>query len=95
MVDTITQAVASSLNISGSNKPQNKTNGTGSYTSKPYLWKLSPPQLTLGTDGSLNPELSCWYCKDITHLKEYCIKLNRRLAQVNRQPDQLPKTQEN
>ena len=81
LVDTITQAATSSLNISGGNKPQkNVKNGTSGYTGKPYLGKPRPPQLTLGVDGSLNPELSCQYCKDTGHLKENCVKLNRRLA---------------
>ena len=95
-MDIITQAVASNLNISGGNKPQKiSTNGTSGYTGKSYLGKPRPPQLTLRTDGSLDPEFSCLYCKDTSHLKENCIKLNRRLAQKNRQPDQLPKRQEN
>ena len=52
LVDTITQAVASSLNIRGGNKPQkNVTNGTSGYTGKPYLGKPRPPQLVLGVDG--------------------------------------------
>ena len=100
LINTITQAVASSLNISRGNKPQNNTNGTSGYTGKPYLGKPRPPQLALGTDGSLNPEPSCQYCKDIGHLKENCIKLNRRIALANRQPeksnsDWLPKSPEN
>ena len=87
-VNTITQAVTSSLNINGGNKPQNKTNGdNGGYTGKPYLGKPRPLQLALGIDGSLNPELYCQYCKDTGHLKENCVKLNRRLSQENRQHD--------
>ena len=88
LVDTITHAVASNLNISRGNKPQkNNTTCTSGYTGKPYLGKSRPQQLALGVDGLLNPELSCWYCKDTSHLKENCVKLNRRLAQENRQPD--------
>ena len=95
-----TKAVASSLNISSGNVPQNTSNGTGGYTGKPYLGKPRPLQLALGIDGSLNPDLSCQYCKDISHLKENFIKLNRRLALENRQPDKnnidwLPKQWEN
>ena len=83
LVNTITQAVASSLNISGGNKPQNTTNSTSAYTDKPYLGKPRPPQIALGIDDSLNPEFSCQYCKDTVHFKENCVKLNRRLAQEN------------
>ena len=96
LVDTITEAVASNLNISGGNKPQkSEDNNTSGYTGKPYLGKPRPPKLTLGIDGSLDPELSCWYCKDTGHLKENCVKLNRRLAWENRQPDWLPTKLEN
>ena len=70
---------------------RSNTNGASGYTGKPYLGKPRPPQLTPGVDGSLDPELSCWYCKDTSHLKENCVKLNRRLAWENRQSDQLPK----
>ena len=66
------------------------------YTGKPYLGRPRPWKLALGNDGSLNPELSCQYCKDTGHLKENCIKVNRRLALENKQPEQLlGKTQEN
>ena len=94
LVETITKAVASNLNINGGNKPQQKEQPSG-YTGRPYLGKPRPLKLALGIDGSLNPELSCWYCKDTSHLKENCIKLNIRLALENKQPDRLPKTQEN
>ena len=48
LVNTITQAVASSLNISGSNKPQNTNNGMSAYTSKPYLESPAPHNLLQG-----------------------------------------------
>ena len=89
LVDTITKTVASNLNINVGNNPQK--NESSGYIGKPYLGKPRRSKLALGIDGSLDPELSCWYCKDTGHLKENCIKLNRRLAFENRQPDQLPK----
>ena len=96
LVGTITQAVASSLNINGGNKPQkNDTNGTSDYTGKPFVGKPKPLQFALGVDGSLDSDLSCPYCKDASHLKENYVKLNRRLALENRQADWLPKTLEN
>ena len=92
LVNTITQAVASSLNISGGNKPQKSdTDGVSGYNRKPYLGKPRPLKLTPGVDESLDPQLSCQYCKDTGHLKENCVKLNRRLAWENRQPDWLLK----
>ena len=93
LVETITKAVASNLNISVDNKPrQGEASG---YTGRPYLGKPRPSKLTPGIDGSLDPELSCQYCKDTSHLKENCIKLNRRLAFENKQPDRIPKKLEN
>ena len=87
LVETITKAVASNLNIGIDKKAAQNESG---YTGKPYLGKPRPSKLALGIDGSLDPELSCRYCKDTGHLKENCVKLNRRLALENRQPDWLP-----
>ena len=52
LVETITQTVASSLNIGGNTKSNNSSSG---YTSKPYPGKPHPPQLAPGVDGSLDP----------------------------------------
>ena len=59
LVDTITKAVASNLNINVGNKPQ-QSEASG-YTGKPYLGKPRPSKLALGIDGSLDPGLSCQY----------------------------------
>ena len=72
LVETITQAVASSLNIDRNMKPYNSSSG---YTNKPYLGKPCPSQLAPGVDGSLDLALTCQYCKDTGHLKENCVKL--------------------
>ena len=72
LVETITQAVASSLKMGGNTKPKNSPSG---YNSKPYLGKPCPSQLAPSVDGSLDPALTCQYCKDTGHLKENCIKL--------------------
>ena len=93
LVETITKAVASNLNINMDKKSQQEQ--TSGYTGRPYLGKPRPSKLALGINGSLNPELSCWYCKDTGHLKENCIKLNRRLALEDKQPEWLPGKQEN
>ena len=87
LVKTITKAVASNLNINMEKKSAQKESG---YTGKPYLGKQRPSKLAPGIDGSLDPELSCRYCKDTGHLKENCVKLNRRLALENKQPERLP-----
>ena len=62
LVETITKAVASNLNINMDKKSSQNESG---YTGKPYLGKPRPSKLALGIDGSLDPELSCRYCKDL------------------------------
>ena len=81
LVNAINQAVATGLKLGLqlTTKGGVDSKGTG-FVSKPYLGKLRPSQLALGTDGSLNPELECHYCKDTGHLKEKYIKLNCWLA---------------
>ena len=47
---------------------------------KPFLGTNRPPELSKGLDGSLDPNLSCWYCKDTSHEKENCRWLQKKLA---------------
>ena len=47
---------------------------------KPYLGMPREPQVTPGTDGSLNPALSCKYCKDTGHDMSNCTKVKRKEA---------------
>ena len=47
---------------------------------KPYLGLPREPQVTPGVDGSLNPSLSCKYCKDMGHNVSNCAKVKRREA---------------
>ena len=47
---------------------------------KPYLGMPREPQVTLGADGSLNPALSCKYCKDTGHDVSNCTKVKRKEA---------------
>ena len=82
-METITQAATSSLKMGGNTKPDNPTSD---YNSKPYLGKPYPSQLVPGVDGSLDPALTCWYCKDTSHLKENCVKLTQQLALDNQEP---------
>ena len=48
--------------------------------SKPYLGPHREPQVTPGVDGSLNPALSCKYCKDTGHDVSNCAKVKRKEA---------------
>ena len=47
---------------------------------KPYLGLPREPQVTPGADGSLNPALSCKYCKDTGHDVSNCTKVKRKEA---------------
>ena len=47
---------------------------------KPYLGPHREPQVTPGADGSLNPALSCKYCKDTGHDVSNCAKVKRKEA---------------
>ena len=47
---------------------------------KPYLGMPREPQVTPGADGSLNPALSCKYCKDTGHDMSNCAKVKRKEA---------------
>ena len=51
LVDTITQAVASSLNINGNQHQKSDINGEGGYTGKSYLGKPRCSQLAGGLMG--------------------------------------------
>ena len=62
--------------IPSEQKPQaiQNTNPFG----KPYLGPPREPQVTPGADGSLNPALSCKYCKDTGHNVSNCTKVKRK-----------------
>ena len=47
---------------------------------KPYLRLPREPQVTPSADGSLNPALSCKYCKDTGHDISNCTKVKRKEA---------------
>ena len=47
---------------------------------KPYLGLPREPQVTPSADGSLNPALSCKYCKDTGHDISNCAKVKRKEA---------------
>ena len=83
LVETITQAVASSLKMGKTTNPDSSPSG---FISKPYLGIPCPSQLAPGVDGSLDPSLTCRYCKDTRHLKENCVKLTQCLAWNKQKP---------
>ena len=83
MVETTTKAVASNLNMGKTNNTESSPSG---FVSKPNLGRPCPSQLALGVDSSLDPSLTCRYCKDTGHLKENCVKLTGQLAWDKQEP---------
>ena len=47
-------------------------------TRKKFLGKCSEPQLAAGRDGTMDPEKSCRYCKDMGHKLKNCLRLAAR-----------------
>ena len=83
IVEVVVQTVAGGCPKS-SHKPytyqkQQASQGSNPF-SKPYLGPPREPQVTPGTDGSLNPALSCRYCKDTGHDVSNCAKVKRKEA---------------
>ena len=64
--------------IPSQQKPQASQNTTP--FGKPYLGPPREPQVTPSADGSLNPALSCKYCKDTGHDVSNCAKVKRKEA---------------
>ena len=62
-----------------SQQKQQANQGSNPF-SKPYLGPHREPQVTPGADGSLNPALSCRYCKDTGHDVSNCTKVKRKEA---------------
>ena len=62
-----------------SQQKQQANQGSNPF-SKPYLRPHRQPQVTPGADGSLNPALSCRYCKDTGHDVSNCAKVKRKEA---------------
>ena len=62
-----------------SQQKQQANQGSNPF-SKPYLRPPREPQVTPGADGSLNPALSCRYCKDTGHDVSNCAKVKRKEA---------------
>ena len=94
IVEVVTQAVAGGYQKSfqkpntyqkstnpfiPSQQKQQANQGSNPF-SKPYLGPYREPQVTPGADGSLNPALSCRYCKDTGHDVSNCAKVKRKEA---------------
>ena len=66
LVKAIPQAMSCMYVSTKKSASDQKTRG------KPFLGTNRPPELSKGLDESLDPNLSCQYCKDTGHVKENC-----------------------
>ena len=94
IVEVVTQAVAGGYQksfqkpntyqkstnpfVPSQQKPQASQNANP--FGKPYLGPPRESQVTPSADGSLNPVLSCKYCKDMGHDVSNCTKVKRKEA---------------
>ena len=72
---SLQKAFTSALQATKTGLPStNKKKGKG----KPFLGKCWEHQLSAGKDGTIDPEKSCRYCKDMGHKLENCLRLQAR-----------------
>ena len=45
-----------------------------------YVGRQWQPQLAHGADGMLEPNTTCYYCKDTRHMKDNCIWLKNKIV---------------
>ena len=74
LVTAISQAM-SCLYVGNKKIQPNKTNSGSKFMGIPR-----PPKPSAGVDGSLDNNLTCWYCKDTWHELENCRRLKNKLA---------------
>ena len=75
LVSAITQAM-SCLYVSNKKNPMENNSNSG----KKFMGTPRPPKPLVGVDGSLDNNLTCWYCKDTGHKLDNCKQLQNKLA---------------
>ena len=77
MVEAMSKAV-SVITVQGCPK---STKGTQYQGALNYVGRPRQPQLAHGADGTLQPSVTCFYCKDTRHIKDNCVWLNNKIMQ--------------
>ena len=54
--------------------------GTQYQGASSYIGRLRQPQLACGANGTWQPSVTCFYCKDTGHVKDNCVQLNNKIA---------------
>ena len=77
MVEAMSKVV-SAMTMQGHPKTSKGTQYQGASN---YEGRLRQPQLAHGADGTLQPSVTYFYCKDTRHIKDNCVWLNNKMAQ--------------
>ena len=56
------------------------TKGTQYQRASNYIGRPRQPQLACGANGTLQPSVTHFYCKDTRHIKDNCVWLNNKIA---------------
>ena len=54
--------------------------GTQYQGASSYIGRPRQPQLVHGANGTLQPSVTCFYCKDTRNIKDNCVWLNNKIA---------------
>ena len=54
--------------------------GTQYQGASSFIGRPRQPQLAHGVNGTLQPSVTCNYCKDTGHFKDNCVQLNNNIA---------------
>ena len=52
--------------------------GTQYQGASSYIGRPRQPQLACAANGTLQPSMTCFYCKDTGHVKDNCVWLNKK-----------------
>ena len=77
MVEAMSKAV-SAMTVQGCPKTSKGTQYQGASN---YVGRLRQPQLACGANGTLQLDITCFYCKDTGHIKNNCVWLNNKIVQ--------------
>ena len=76
MVEAMSKVV-SAMTMQGHLK---STKGTQYQGASNYVGRPRQPQLACGANGTLQPSITCFYCKDTGHIKDNCVQLNNKIT---------------
>ena len=76
MIEAMSKVV-SAMTVQGHPKSSKGTQYQGASN---YIGREQQPQLAHGADGTLQPSVTWFYCKDTGHIKNNCVWLNNKIT---------------